>query len=143
MSMSRLPLMYFSFDGPMFLKSRWLLRDLIITSSVLPIIFRASSSQTVTHSAQPLHLDGIDDDLEHAADAAGLLLAAVVVLLGLRPLLGLVHLAIGFGDRCELLSHSSSPSTLPRMAVSGHSVTQSMQPVQFSGCIRGFPGRCS
>ena len=29
-----------------------------MTSSVFGIIFRASSSQTVTHSAQPLHLDG-------------------------------------------------------------------------------------
>jgi hypothetical protein len=29
-------------------------------------------------------------------------------------------------------STSGSESTLPRIAVSGHSVTQSMQPVQFS-----------
>jgi hypothetical protein len=32
------------------------------------------------------------------------------------------------------------PSTLPRMAVSGHSVTQSMQPVQFSVMYLGISG---
>src|SRR5438132_24692 len=58
MSMSRLSLMYLGLLGPMFLKKRWLLRERSITSSVFWIIFRASSSHTVTHSAQPLHLDG-------------------------------------------------------------------------------------
>ena len=41
---------------------------------------------------------------------------------------------------CSFSSSSVSDSTLPRMAVSGHSVTQSMQPVQFSGMYSGISG---
>ena len=58
MSISRFSLMYRSSVGPTFLNSRCDLRMLSITGSVLGIIFRAMSSHTVTHSAQPLHFEG-------------------------------------------------------------------------------------
>src|SRR5262249_51607787 len=58
MSINKLSLMYLLFDGPMSLKMRCALRASSMTWSVFGIIFSASSSQTVTHSAQPLHLDG-------------------------------------------------------------------------------------
>ncbi len=44
------------------------------------------------------------------------------------------------GIAASFASHSSSDSTLPRIAVSGHSVTQSMQPVQFDGMYSGISG---
>src|SRR5438874_1103986 len=44
------------------------------------------------------------------------------------------------GMASSFCSSSSSERTLPRMAVSGHSVTQSMQPVQFDGIYSGISG---
>ena len=50
--------MYASSEGPNRLNQRWLLRIDSISPSVLGTIFSAWSSQTVTHSAHPLHLLG-------------------------------------------------------------------------------------
>ena len=81
----------------------------------------------------PLALAGVDDDVEHPA--------GIALLLGRRRSTSWCG-TTGRGTfrdrprwRCPGASSSSSFSerTLPRIAVSGHSVTQSMQPVQFSG----------
>ena len=50
--------MYASSDGPNRLNQRWPLRISSISDSVFGTIFSAWSSQTVTHSAHPLHLLG-------------------------------------------------------------------------------------
>ena len=110
------------------------------TCSVLGIIFSAVSSQTVTHSAQPLHLLG-SMMMANMPPFALLLGRTFVVLAGLRPLRARTSRGRpGRRSRPASASKSLSPSTLPRMAVSGQSVTQSMQPVQFSGMYSGISG---
>src|SRR5262245_17888427 len=101
-----------------------------MTSSVLGIILRARSSQTVTHSAQPLHLDGSMMIWNMPPELVFFLPASKYFLVRDHCLAYMSRSSAG--RAASLACHSSSERTLPRMAVSGHSVTQSMQPVQFS-----------
>ena len=86
-----------------------------------------------------LALGRIDEDSELAA-AHALLLEDGEVLVRGRPLGG-HRLAFGFvGDLAQLLFEDGGSTTLPRMAVSGHWVTHSMQPTQFSVMNSGISG---
>ena len=98
-----------------------------------------SSSHTVTHSAQPLHLLG--SMMIANRPPLALFLRAVVVFARLGPLLLRTSRDRLRRDRLRVSPPVGSPSTLPRMAVSGHSVTQSMQPVQLSAIYSRNFGR--
>src|SRR5271166_6034608 len=131
MSIKRFSLMYLSLLGPKFLKKRWLLRAWIITSSVLAIILRALSSQTVTHSAHTLHLLGSIVMLNIPPGIPFFLPLSKYFLVRDHWVWNIARSA-GSAMVWSFASSSGSERTLPRIAVSGHSVTQSIQPVQFS-----------
>ena len=123
--------MYLSLLGPKFLKKRWLLRD--VDHHLVGLGDHLESVVVADRDAlgAALALARVDDDLKHAARHS-LLLAAVEILLGPGPLRGTSRGRRGRRWSGASLPSSGSERTLPRIAVSGHSVTQSMQPVQFS-----------
>src|SRR5271165_3747207 len=139
MSMSKLSLTYWELLGPKFLKKRWLLRAVVMTSSVLFAIFKALSSQIVTHSAHPLHLLGSMMMLNIPPDSPFFLGASKYFLVRDHWARNIARSA-GSVIVASRSSSSVSESTLPKIAVSGHWVTQSMQPVQFSAIYRGISG---
>jgi len=138
--MSRLSLMYFSSEGPNCLKSRLALAD--VADFLLG--FRDHLQRVVVADGDalgaPLALAGVDDDRE-AAPLLAFLLGALVVLAGLRPLLR-EHFAVSrVGDRLQLLfEHRFGEHLAENGRCRGNSVTQSMQPVQFSVMYSGISG---